>query len=131
MSEQQIKEIEETKDDLERNLLAFATTIEDACFELKRNIAARHGVTDEEPLIVSEDHFDLNYKQVTSQKLGTFEITEEKANPPEKWTKAHNILKQNNSTISNRYHGTNYVFSYWLYNKKIYRQKLKRQDLHG
>ena len=130
MSEQQIKEIEETKDDLERDLLAFATTIEDACFELKRRIAARHGVTDEEPLIVSEDNFDLNYTEVTSQKLGTFEITEEKANPPEKWTKAHYILKQNNSTISNRYHSTNYVYAYWLYNKKIYRQKLKRQNHH-
>jgi hypothetical protein len=126
MSEQQIKEIEEKKDDLERDLLDFATTIEDACFELKRRIAARHGVTDEEPPTVSEANFNLNYTEVTSPKLGTFEIAEEKTNPTEKWTRAHNILKQNNATISTRYHGNNYTYSYWLYNGKIYRQKLKQ-----
>ena len=126
MSEQQIKEIEEKKDDLERDLLDFATTIEDACFELKRRIAARHGVTDEELPTVSEAKFNLNYTEVTSPKLGNFEIAEEKTNPTEKWTRAHNILKQNNATISTRYHGNNYNFSYWLYNGKIYRQKLKQ-----
>jgi hypothetical protein len=126
MSEQQIKEIEEKKDELETDLLEFATTIEDACFEFKRKIAARHGVTDEEASAVSESNFNLNFTEAHTQKLGTFEVAEEKANPPEKWTRALNILKQANAKIDSRYHGDNYSFSYWLYNGRIYRQKLKR-----
>ncbi len=128
---EQIKEIEEKKDELERNLVEFATSIEEACFELKTRIAARHGITDEEPSAVSEANFNLNYTECTSQKLGTFEVAEQKANLQEKWTRAFNILKKNNSTISNRYHGKGYAYSYWLYgknNERIYRQKLKQKN---
>lgn len=84
------------------------------------------GVKEEpEKAAVSEENFALNYTEYTSQKLGTFEVTEEKGNIPEKWNRAYNILKQANATISNRYHGPNYAFAFWLYNKKIYRQKIK------
>lgn len=126
MSEQQIREIEDKKDELETDLLEFATAIESACFEFKRKIAARNGVTDEEAPAVSEANFHLNFTEAHTQKLGTFEVTEEKDNSPQKWNRALNILKQANSTIGSRYHGNNYAFSYWLYNGKIYRQKLKR-----
>jgi phosphoribosylformylglycinamidine (FGAM) synthase PurS component len=116
---------------LEADLLDLVSAIESACFDFKQRITQKHDISDQEGLAVSEANFNLNYTEVTSPKLGTFEIAEEKANPTEKWTRAHNILKQNNATISTRYHGTNYTFSYWLYNGKIYRQELKRQNLHG
>ena len=75
---------------------------------------------------VSEANFDLNFTEYAGQKLGTFEVAEKNGSIPEKWTRGFNILKQANATISSRYHGENYGFTYWLYNGKIYRQKLKR-----
>jgi len=113
---------------LEANLVDFVTAIETACFDFKQRIAQKHGITEEAPA-VSEINFNLNFKEFSTQKLGTFEVTEEKTNPPEKWIRALNILKQNNATISSRYHGESYVYSYWLYGEnldRIYRQKLKQ-----
>ena len=111
---------------LEADLVDFVTAIESACFDFKQRIAQKHGVADQEGSIVSEINFNLNFSEFNTQKLGTFEVAEEKDNTPDKWNRAHNILKQKNSTISTRYHGKDYVYSYWLYNGKIYRQKLKR-----
>ena len=75
---------------------------------------------------VSEANLDLNFTEYAGQKLGAFEVAEKNGNIPEKWTRGFNILKQANATVSSRYHGENYGFTYWLYNGKIYRQKLKR-----
>jgi len=111
---------------LEANLLDLVTAIESACVDFKQRIAQKHGVTDQEAPAVSEINFSLNFTEFNTQKLGTFEVTEENANTREKWIRALNILKQTNATISTRYHGENYAFAYWLYNGKIYRQKLKR-----
>ena len=111
---------------LEADLLNLVSAIESACFDFKQRIIQKHDISDQEALAVSENNFNLNFTEVTSPKLGIFEIAEEKDNSTEKWTRAHNILKQNNATISTRYHENNYNFSYWLYNDKIYRQKLKR-----
>jgi len=74
---------------------------------------------------VSEANFDLNFTEYAGQKLGAFEVAEKNGNIPEKWTHGFNILKNANATISDRYHGEGYVFSYWLFNERIYRQKLK------
>ena len=115
---------------LEADLLDLVTAIETACFDFKKRIAQKHGVAEETPA-ASEINFNLNYTERNTQKLGTFEVAEEKDNPKEKWTRALNILKQNNATISTRYHGEDYNYSYWLYNKnldRIYRQKLKNED---
>ena len=111
---------------LEADLLDLVSTIESACFDFKQKIAQKQDVTDQKGPAVSENNFNLNFTEVTSPKLGIFEVAEEKDNPTEKWTRVLNILKQNNSTISTRYHGNNYTFSYWIYNGKIYRQKLKQ-----
>jgi hypothetical protein len=113
-------------DELELDILNFANAIEAACVDLKQRIARRHGVADEGAPAVSELNFGLSYTEYTSQKLGTFEVAEEKGSIPEKWSRAHNILKQANATISSRYHGENYAYSYWLFKDRIYRQKLKR-----
>ncbi len=113
---------------LEENVIDFCNAIEAAAINLKQRIAERHGITKEEtkPAAVSEDNFNLKYAEYTSEKLGTFEVAEEKGNSLEKWTNAFNVLKQANATISERYHGESYVHSYWLYNERIYRQKLKK-----
>jgi len=114
---------------LEADLLDLVSAIESACFDFKQRIAQKHNITDQKAQPVSEINFNLNFKEFTTQKLGTFEVTEEKDNPPEKWTRALYILKQNHATISTRYHGEGYVYSYWLYGKnhdRIYRQKLKK-----
>ena len=115
---------------LEANLIDLVTAIESACFDFKQRIAQKHGITDKEAPVVSEVNFNLNFTEVHTPKLGTFEVTEEKVNPPKKWIRALNILKQNNATISSRYHGEGYVYSYWLYGEnhdRIYRQKLKQR----
>lgn len=111
---------------LEVDLLELVTAIESACFNFKQKLAEKHGITDQELPTVLEANFKLNYTEYNSQKLGTYEVAEKNDNIPEKWNRALNILKQANATISSRYHGNNYNFSYWLYNGRIYRQKLKR-----
>ena len=111
---------------LEADLVDLVTAIESACFDFKQRIAQKHGASDQEASAVSEINFNLNFSEFNTQKLGTFEVAEEKDNIKDRWSRAYNILKQNNSTISSRYHGKDYLFSYWLYNGKIYRQKLKR-----
>ena len=111
---------------IEEDVIDFCNAIEAAAVNLKQRIAERHGITKEETKPeVSENSLNLNYTEYTSQKLGTFEVAEEKDNTPENWTRAFNILKQANATISSRYHGDDYQFSHWLYADRIYRQKLK------
>jgi hypothetical protein len=79
--------------------------------------------------VVGETTFTiLSFEKQTSSKIGEYEVAYKKANFPDKWTHAYNILRQNNATISKRYHSEGYVHSYWLYgNDRIYRQKLKTQ----
>ena len=77
-----------------------------------------------EQLAVSEDNFNLNYKEYESEKL-KFQVADPKDNSGDKFQRAENILKQANATINNRYHGPDYVYSFWLYSGRIYRQKLK------
>jgi len=60
----------------EANLVDFVTAIETACFDFKQTIAQKHGITDREAPAASEINFNLNFKEFTTQKLGTFEVTE-------------------------------------------------------
>jgi len=73
---------------------------------------------------VNEATFNLKYEEQTGPKLGLYAIAHEQVNIPEKWRTAYNILKNADSTISNRYHGEGYVYGFWIFNGKIYRQKL-------
>ena len=72
---------------------------------------------------VAERNFDLTYTKRTRAKLGEFEIADEKDSPADLYTCALNILKQNGAAINKRYSGEGYVYSYWLYNGKIFRKK--------
>ena len=68
----------------------------------------------------------LRYDPQQGAKLGEFEVAQKTNNLSDKWNSAYNILKANNATIKDRYHGEGYQYSYWLYiEEKIYRQKLK------
>jgi len=77
---------------------------------------------------VKEETFTiLKFEKQQGAKIGEFELAYKENNLADKWTQAHNILRQNNATINNRYYGEDYVYNYWLYDKdKIYRQKLKQ-----
>ena len=74
---------------------------------------------------VSEKNFDLTYVTRTGAKLGEFQIADEKDSPTDLYKRALGILKQNKATIKDRYHGNGYAYSYWEYQGKIWRQKLK------
>lgn len=68
----------------------------------------------------------LKFEAQQGTKLGDFEVAYKQNNLSDKWQSAYNVLRNNNSTIKDRYHGDTYQYSYWLYGEdKIYRQKLK------
>ena len=68
----------------------------------------------------------LKFAAQQGAKIGEYEIAHKACNLPDKWSSAYNILRNNNATIKERYHGEIYLYSYWLYGEdKIYRQKLK------
>lgn len=76
---------------------------------------------------VQEKTFNiLKFEAQKGAKIGDFEVAYKAQNLPDKWNHAYQILRQANSTISSRYCGDDFGFSYWLYGDgKIYRQKLR------
>ena len=71
----------------------------------------------------------LRFEPQQGAKLGEYEVAQKTNNLPDKWNNAYNILKVNNASIKDRYHGEGYQYSYWLYvEDKIYRQKLKPKE---
>ncbi len=68
----------------------------------------------------------LKFEAQQGTKLEDYEVAYKQNNLPDKWQSAYSILRVNNATIKDRYHGETYQYSYWLYGEdKIYRQKLK------
>jgi len=80
-----------------------------------------------EAVAVQELNFStLKFESQQGTKLGTFEVAYKTSNLEDKWQRAYSILRNSNATIKDRYYGTDYQHSYWLYGTdKIYRQKLK------
>jgi hypothetical protein len=76
---------------------------------------------------VSEETFKiLKFEVQQGARIGEYEVAYQPNNIAEKWNSAYNILRSGNATIQSRYHGSGYVYAYWLYGEgKIYRQKLK------
>jgi len=68
----------------------------------------------------------LTYEPHVGEKLKEYEMAQAKNNTQKEFDEAFNTLKEANATINNRYHGSGYVFSYWLFSQAIYRQKLKQ-----
>jgi hypothetical protein len=97
----------------------FVSTIVNACQEIIRegdiylNVLGKLYMKEPEKTTVSEKNFDLTYTKHTGAKLGEFEIADEKDSPSDLYKQALNILKQNGATISKRYHGDGYFYSYW------------------
>jgi hypothetical protein len=79
------------------------------------------------PAAVKEETFTiLKFEAQKGARIGDFEVASKANNLPDKWQPAYNILRQNNSTIKDRYHGPGYAYSYWIYGEdRIYRQRLK------
>lgn len=77
---------------------------------------------------VKEVTFDaLKFDEQKGDCLGNYEVAFKSKNLPDKFSPAYGILRQNNATIKNRYHGPNYAHSYWLYSEsRIYRQNIKK-----
>src|SRR3990170_4103263 len=68
----------------------------------------------------------LKFEPQQGAKLGEFDVAHKQNNLEDKWHPAYNILRNSNATINSRYHGQDYVYSYWLYGEnRIYRQKLR------
>jgi len=69
----------------------------------------------------------LTFDNQKGDRLGDYQVAFKAKNLPDKFSPAYGILRQNNATIKNRYNGSDYAYSYWLYGEgKIYRQKRKQ-----
>lgn len=83
--------------------------------------------TAQAPALKEETFNILKFEPQEGAKIGPYDVAYKGNNVEDKWTSAHNILRQSNATINSRYHGEGYAYSYWLYGEgKIYRQKLKK-----
>lgn len=118
----------EAEEKVIETVLNFANAMEAAAVDVKHRIAELVGV--KEAVVVQEETFNiLKYEAQKGTRLGEFEVASKANNLSDKWTHAYGVLKQNNATISNRYHGLDYTYSYWLYKEdQIYRQKLKGSE---
>jgi len=109
-------------------IVNLANALEAAAVDVKQRLAEIAGV--KEAAAVKEETFTiLKFEAAKGERLGEFEIASKASNLPDKWQGAYNILRVNNATIKERYHGPGYAYSYWLYGEdRIYRQKLKQQS---
>ena len=93
--------------------------------EVYRQSMATPGLKDELAAVKETNFTTLKFETQKGVKLGEFEIAHKKTNLEDKWQTAFTILRNNNSTIEDRYHGIDYQYSYWLFDsEKIYRKKL-------
>lgn len=100
---------------------------EAACVNARRQIDELFNMTEStQRKAVPEQTFNvLKFTEHKGEKLNEFATAERKDNDEQTWLQAYNILKQNDSTINQRFHAAGYVYSYWLFNERIFRQKLK------
>ena len=78
--------------------------------------------------VLEESFTTLRFEPMKGDKLGDYEIAFKSGNIEGKFQSAYNVLAASNATIKDRYHGTGYAFSYWLFGEgKIYRQRLKQE----
>jgi len=103
-------------------LTDLLNAFEAAITQFKQAVSKRVGVA------IKEEAFHiLKWEKASGSRLGEFEVAYKNSNLPDKWDHAYAVLRRNNATISNRYHGDGYVYAYWIYGEgKIYRQKLKK-----
>lgn len=109
-------------------LLDLLDAVEAGIASYKRQTAIEKGVSTM-PAVVKEETFTcLKFESMKGARIGEYEIAYKEQNAEAQWQYAHNILRQANATISNRYHGEGYQYAYWLYGEgRIYRQKLNQK----
>jgi len=118
--------VSEENDRILEILLNFIDKIEIACFDVKKSIAELKGVA--KPIIPEETFTVLKWQSEKGPILGDYEVAYKNQNALENWQHAYNILKENNSVISNPFHLEGYQYRYWIYPEKyddrIFRKKL-------
>ncbi len=104
-----------------------AQMIADAANETLKSITSPELGLEKEVTAANETTFTiLKWDAQKGFQLGDFDVAYKKSNLQDKWQPAFNILRNSNATIKERYHGTGYNYSYWIYGEdKIYRQRLK------
>jgi len=111
---------------------SFLDAVEGGIAVFRQHFAVKKGVSAEQPktVAVGEETFTcLKFEPQKGARIGEYEVAFKEHNLPEHWNHAYNILKQANATISNRYHGEGYQYSYWLYGEgRIFRQRLNRKQ---
>jgi len=114
------------KEEILEIMVDFANAVEAAAVNVKHRIAELTEVKGAAVAVREETFTILKFEKQQGARIGEYEVAYKANNVEDKWVPAFNILRQNNATINNRYHGKGYEFSYWLYGEaKIYRQKLK------
>ena len=104
--------------------LDFLNAIESASISCKRQLA--EVFTGVESGQTSEQAFStLKFQEHRGEKLNEFGTSERANNDEKAWMDAFNLLKTAGATINKRFHGPNFIYAYWLYNERIFRQKLK------
>jgi hypothetical protein len=99
-----------------------ACMIKDACEEQLEKMAPA------KLMAVKEEVFNiLKFEAQKGEKLGEFETADKRNSAEQNWNHAFDILKSANAGINARYHGSDYVYSYWLYKDRVFRQKLKEK----
>jgi len=110
------------------DLLDYLNSQEEAIKRFKEQIAKLIGVR---PSIPELTFNVLKWQAEKGAVLGDYEVSYRNQNILENWLHAFNILKANNSVISNPFHLEGYQYRYWIYPEKyddrIFRKKLSKE----
>jgi len=110
------------------DLLDYLNSQEEAIKRFKEQIAKLIGVR---PSIPELTFNVLKWQAEKGAVLGDYEVAYRNQNILENWLHAFNILKANNSVISNPFHLEGYRYRYWIYPEKyddrIFRKKLSKE----
>ena len=112
-------------DDVADVLTDFCNGLEALAVNLRRQIQTLTKTPTEG---LSEETFKiLSWQLEKGNKLGEYEVAYKNTNIPDKWQHAYNILRANNSLISNPLKDEVWLYRYWIYSSKyqdrIYRKK--------
>jgi hypothetical protein len=101
--------------------LDYLNAQEASCVNARRQI----GEPTQQKTVPEQAFSILHFEEHTGTKLAEFGTAEKSKNKEEDWLNAFNILKASDATINKRFHGSGFECSYWTYNERIFRQKLK------
>jgi hypothetical protein len=108
--------------------LDYLNAQEASCVNARRQIGELFNVAEptQQKTVPEQTFTVLQFEEHTGTKLTEFGTAEKSKNKEEPWLNAFNILKASGASIDKRFHGAGYVYSYWIYNGRIFRQKLKQ-----